>query len=163
MNTPACNCGGDSPLSTAANVVGLLTFVLATFISIIGYLQLTSGAAEEIDTYTDELQRTHAQLLDFLQFWRERQRNSDDAGVQRCAEGLQDSMGALSRAIEPVARDLRRVVGGQAPPSRRGWGVFSVYRRIVWIQQRQEFAEQMARIRNMKNELMFSQLDLLLQ
>lgn len=161
MNTTACNCGGDSPLSTAANVVGLLTFVLATFISTIGYLQLTSGAAEEIETYTDELKRTNAQLQDFLQFWREIQRNSEDLGVQRCAEGLQDSMSALSRDIEPVARDLKQV--RQSPPSRRGWNVFGMYRRIVWIQKRREFAEQMTRIRNMKNELMFSQLDLLLQ
>jgi hypothetical protein len=161
MNTTTCtcNCGGDSPLSLASNIIGLLTFVLATFISIIGWLELTSGAAEEITTFSEELQRTRDSLVPFLHFWGTKQLHSKDPIEQNCAATLENAAQALISIIEPVYKDLKmtKSLGGSS------WSPFNVYRRFVWISKRTEFAERMTRIRNLKNEMMFSQLDLLLQ
>lgn len=157
--TCTCNCGGDSPLSVASNVIGLLTFVLATFISIIGWLDLTSGAAEEITTFSEELSRTMAQLEPFVGFWGDKQLHDKNPSVQTCAAGLQGTMLALYSTMRPVYDDLQLT----KPILGSAWSPNNIYRRFVWISKRAEFAERMTRIRNLKNELMFSQLDLLLQ
>ncbi|KAL8948800.1 MAG: hypothetical protein Q9222_005045 [Ikaeria aurantiellina] len=55
-------CAGDSPLSTTANVVSLLTFALGLFASYVALISATRGAPAEIKRLVDDLRATQREI-----------------------------------------------------------------------------------------------------
>lgn len=45
---PACQCGGDSPLSITASVIGILTFALAAWLSVVYYYRSFRDFSQEM-------------------------------------------------------------------------------------------------------------------
>ncbi|KAL8714597.1 MAG: hypothetical protein Q9220_001545 [cf. Caloplaca sp. 1 TL-2023] len=55
-------CAGDSPLSTTANVVSVLTFALGLFASYVALVSATRGAPVEIKRLVDDLRTTQREI-----------------------------------------------------------------------------------------------------
>ncbi|KAL8736934.1 MAG: hypothetical protein Q9181_002182 [Wetmoreana brouardii] len=59
--TPLC-AGGDSPLSTTANVLSILTFALGLFASYVALISATRGAPAEIKRLVEDLRTTQKEI-----------------------------------------------------------------------------------------------------
>lgn len=51
MNSTNCPEGGDSPLSTTSNVLGILTFAIGLFFFVVAFFKITAGAENEIKKF----------------------------------------------------------------------------------------------------------------
>lgn len=61
--TTVCSSnGGDSPLSTTANVLSILTFALGLFASYVALISATRGAPAEIKRLVDDLRTTQKEI-----------------------------------------------------------------------------------------------------
>ncbi|KAL8804276.1 MAG: hypothetical protein Q9182_002640 [Xanthomendoza sp. 2 TL-2023] len=56
------SAGGDSPLSTTANVLSILTFALGLFASYVALISATRGAPAEIKRLVDDLRTTQREI-----------------------------------------------------------------------------------------------------
>ncbi|KAI4231921.1 MAG: hypothetical protein LQ349_005301, partial [Xanthoria aureola] len=56
------NNGGDSPLSTTANILSILTFALGLFASYVALISATRGAPAEIKRLVDDLRTTQKEI-----------------------------------------------------------------------------------------------------
>ncbi|KAL8785890.1 MAG: hypothetical protein Q9213_003122 [Squamulea squamosa] len=66
--TSCANCGGDSPLSTTANVLSILTFALGLFASYVALISATRGAPAEIQRLVDDLRTTQREINRFAAY-----------------------------------------------------------------------------------------------
>ena len=160
MNTSFIHDCGDSSLSKASNITSLLTFVLASLLSYVAYQESTISAFDEIEKFREELARTKEQLREVLKYWKDAQYVKEDV-VQNCAQGMQKSLSSLLEIIKSVNRELTPMT--RPPGPNHGRLDFQIRRRYKWLKKRQYFHTQMVQVRNIKDEIMFSQLHLLTQ
>lgn len=63
FTTPLCaSVGGDSPLSTTANILSILTFALGLFASYVALISATRGAPAEIKRLVEDLRTTQKEI-----------------------------------------------------------------------------------------------------
>ncbi|KAL8954676.1 MAG: hypothetical protein Q9183_006986, partial [Haloplaca sp. 2 TL-2023] len=59
---PLCTEASDSPLSTTANILSILTFALGLFASYVALISATRGAPEEIKRLVEDLRTTQREI-----------------------------------------------------------------------------------------------------
>ena len=153
-----CGCCGDSPLSITGNIIGLLTFAVASIATYIAYVSLTIGATVEIDRFTTDLSHTRDQVLPLLQFCKRASTEIPDFGQH--APFLEPALKLLLDLVQAVSDDLKKLPQFNAA-SRNPFSL-QLRRRLVWLRRRRDFVERMAQVSRMKNELISAQLNILL-
>jgi hypothetical protein len=155
-----CGCCSDSALSTTGNIVGILTFALGLAASYVVYGALTRGALDEIDSFSRDLDRIKTQVIPFLRFCENENRNSN-SDFKVYEQGLEQSLRSLLGSIDGLLRDLQalhRLNTRSSNPFD-----FQARRRFVWVFKRQNFMEKMARISSHRAEMLGVQMSLLLR
>lgn len=155
-----CDCGGDSALSTTGNIFGILTFALGLVASYVAYSALTRGALDEIDNFSHDLDRIKTQIIPFLQFCENEDRNAN-SDFKVYDQSLQQPLRSLLESIECLLKDLQdlhRLNTKSSNPFD-----FQARRRFVWVYKRQNFIEQMARVSSYRAEILGAQISLLLR
>lgn len=174
---PILSCG-DSPLSTTASIVGILTFALGLVASYIALQSATRGAPSEIARLVDDLRTTQREINRVAEyifddahnapvpvttraaFSEERAYviNSRGAGagaavgptgsMQGLYDEVQDLLGNCVRLFYEADDLLKRC---ESDVMR--WDPEGLWRRIVYVMNRHEVADKMSRLDDQKARL----------
>lgn len=103
-----CNCpnGGDSPLSTTASVLGILTFALSLLAYIIALVVITRSAKGERDTALAIMYDTENQM-DRIRHYFDAEQRERDPDYQVYADMINKSEVAFRKAKEKIASCLK--------------------------------------------------------
>jgi hypothetical protein len=155
-NTTSCAPCGDSPLSVASNIVGLLTFAVATIATYLAYSTLTLNVPDEIESHIQNLDGLREELIPLLSFC-DRARREDGEAFRLHKDILEIKLRALLSSAEGLATNLRTLP--RLDPNR--FFQFQVRRRLRWLRMRQLFVVQSEQIAAMKRDMMLTLLSLL--
>ncbi|KAL8773647.1 MAG: hypothetical protein Q9209_001413 [Squamulea sp. 1 TL-2023] len=108
--TSYANPSGDSPLSTTANVLSILTFALGLFASYVALISATRGAPAEIKRLVDDLRTTQKEINRFAEYI------YDDMHYSNPGDGV----GNKQEQIQ--ARCIRRETGVETGYAKTGIG-----------------------------------------
>lgn len=101
--------GSDSPLSTASNVLGLLTFSLGFLTLVVTFLSITHSAEREIKDLTEKLRarRRHINQIEghFQKLYKEA--HSDLEGSQIKSD-LWETIGKINSYLEQATAELEK-------------------------------------------------------
>jgi hypothetical protein len=155
-NSIVCAPCRDSPLSVASNVIGLLTFAIATIATYLAYITLTLNVSDEIELHIQALDGLREELIPLLSFCDQASRGDSEA-FRLHKKILETKLRALLVGAETLATNLRSLP--QLDPNRLFR--FQLRRRLRWLRVRQLFVVQLERIAAMKRDLMLTLLSLL--
>jgi hypothetical protein len=155
-NSVLCPPCGDSPLSIASNVIGLLTFAIATVVTYLAYITLTLNVLDEIEMHIQTLDGLREELIPLLSFC-DQARREDGEAFRVHKDILEIKLGALLAGAEALAANLRSLP--QLDPNR--FFQFQVRRRLRWLRKRRLFVAQLEQIAAMKRDLVLTLLSLL--
>jgi hypothetical protein len=153
-----CGCCGDSPLSITGNVVGILTFFVASFATWIAYVTLTLDATEEIELFATDTFHTQRQLAPLATFCA--RAHSENPDFQNNAPALHHGLEEVRRLLDALAKDLGELP--QFDEKSRMPVSLQVRRRVAWLYRRRSMVERMDRISRIKQDLIVGQLNILL-
>lgn len=169
---------GDSPLSTTASIVGILTFALGLFASYIALQSATRGAPGEIARLVDDLRTTqreinrvaeyifddaHSAIIPVTTQWagatsRHFIINSPGAGAGAALGRMGSMQGLYDEVRELLANCVRLFYEADDLLKRcesdvERWDPEGLRRRIIYVMNRHEVADKMQRLNDQKARL----------
>ena len=163
MSTTIGTCApcNDSSLSIASNVIGLVTFIVASVATYFAFLILTLGALEEIISLKADLQSTSAQLIPLIRFCQaEAEQAEKHLEIEQCLNLLQESIRAIQNGAELALEEINALPAYNIR-SRNPFD-FQARRRFYWVQKRQSITERAAQISARKTDILALQTAILL-
>ncbi|CAO1596297.1 hypothetical protein XANCAGTX0491_000148 [Xanthoria calcicola] len=114
------NNGGDSPLSTTANILSILTFALGLFASYVALISATRGAPAEIKRLVDDLRTTQKEINRVAGYIFDDMHYSHPAapGIQSSSSNQDQGPAQAMNGIEEPT--TRMVVNGRSKASKKG-------------------------------------------
>ena len=175
--TPAVLSCSDSPLSTTASVVGILTFALGLLASYIALQSATRGAPSEISRLIDDLRNTQREINRVAEYIFDDAHNTVDVApkavfdaspqyvvssidahttaasvrigtMQMLYDEVQELLGNCVRLFYEADDLLKRCESDGAR-----WDPEGLRRRITFVMNRHEVAEKMQRLEDQKARL----------
>ena len=169
---------GDSPLSTTASVVGILTFALGLFASYIALQSATRGAPSEIARLVDDLRTTQREINRVAEYIFDDAHNATlelttrlvgdpspqyiinghgSAGAEAVTrvdtmQGLYDEVQVLLGNCVRLFYEADDLLKKSESDDAR-WDPEGLRRRIVFVMNRHEVAEKMQRLEDQKTRL----------
>lgn len=160
----------DSPLSTTANIFGILTFALGLFAFYIALISATRGAPVEMKRLVDDLRTTQHEINRVAEYI------FDDMHYASNAEMRLVSPSALSRYMNPLAGDvLKNEVENLLKTcitlfyeaddllKRSERDQYGLRRRIQFVLNQNEVKDKMTRLQDQKAKLAAIQMSLFLK
>jgi hypothetical protein len=141
-------CCGDSGLSVAANVIGVLTFVLGAVLTYFAYLALSLNALRDIQTIRRDLQRWRVEI-DTIILHCKNEHGQENPTFERYTRQLQAGLNLftdVSKLVKDELDDLPKFDTQSRIPH-----VFQVRRRVLWALKRQkamEYYDQLFKIKS---------------
>lgn len=151
-----CAPCGDSPLSITSNVIGLLTFTLATVATYLAYAAVALHVPDEIESHIRSLEGTRSELIPVLSLC-EKARHVDHEAYQLHEDALESKLRALLASAEELAAELRALPRSHS----HGCFVLQIYARLVWLRKRRSFEVRSELVTALKSDLVLSLLSLL--
>jgi hypothetical protein len=128
----------DSALSTTANILGILTFVLATLSFVIAFYAATADAPREIKSFQDYAIQREDHINEIAEFF-------EDRGIEADNELENSSLGDLVseslRTAEQRRRGLQENVYRICSSS-----ALSLTKRVWWWMERRDMSMAMAEV-----------------
>ncbi|KAK4944958.1 hypothetical protein LTR66_014438 [Elasticomyces elasticus] len=155
-NNIICAPCGDSALSIASNVIGLLTFAIATTATYLAYITLALDVPDEIGSHILVLEGTREDLIPLLTFCEQAQRE-DGMAYRLHKDVLKLKLNALFDGAQDLAADLKRLP--QLDQNR--FFKFQVRRRVLWLRKRRSFVARSEQLAALERDLMLTLLSLL--
>lgn len=140
----------DSGLSIAANVIGILTFVLGAALTYFTYFVLTVNALEDIQTIDTDIRnwRTELQLV-ITHCEEEYARDNFIFRIYR--DRLQTALERFNEASQTVSEKLDKLpkfnTGSRIPHA------LQIRRRMIWVLQQQKIIGSMDQLRRIKADV----------
>ena len=175
--TPPILSWGDSPLSTTASVVGILTFALGLLASYIALQSATRGAPSEISRLIDDLRTTQREINRVAEYIFDDAHNtvhvpattvfnnspqyvvSSNGGLATAAVGRVGTMQVLYDEVQELLGNCVRLFYEADDLLKRcesdgaRWDPEGLRRRITFVMNRHEVAEKMQRLEDQKARL----------
>ena len=175
--TPTVLSCGDSPLSTTASVVGILTFALGLLASYIALQSATRGAPSEISRLIDDLRTTQREINRVAEYIFDDAHNtgqvpprmsfdtsphylvSSKRALATATGGPDGTMQVLYDEVEELFGNCVRLFYEADDLLKRcesdvsRWDPEGVRRRIIFVMNRHEVAEKMQRLEDQKTRL----------
>lgn len=169
--TTILSCG-DSPLSTTASIVGILTFALGVFASYIALQSATRGAPSEIARLVDDLRTTQHEINRVAEYIFDDTHNVPVHISRMLAPATPSHLNEDARltaritAMESLYDEVQALLGNcvrlfyeaddllkksESDVSR--WDPEGLRRRIMYVMNRHEVAEKMLRLEDQKRKL----------
>ncbi len=174
---PVLSCG-DSPLSTTASVVGILTFALGLIASYIALQSATRGAPSEISRLIDDLRTTQREINRVAEYIFDDAHNTSVHILPRMVfdtspQYVVSSNGVLSTAVggrvgtmQLLYDEVQELLGNcvrlfyeaddllkRCESDVARWDPEGLRRRIIFVMNRHEVAEKMQRLEDQKARL----------
>lgn len=143
---PTASCG-DSGLSVAANVLGILTFVLGTILTYMAYLVLSVNALQDLQTIHEDERRWCLEVQPIIDHCEQEYRGNNPTFLTYC-QSLQASLDRFTQISGAMAQELEKLpkfdTGSKIPH------VFQIRRRVIWVFHRQKIIghlDQLSRVK----------------
>ena len=175
--TPTIISCGDSPLSTTASVVGILTFALGVLASYIALQSATRGAPSEIARLVDDLRTTQRELNRVAEYIFDDAHNAPDSAAAQFGNDSREYiiktrgigvgvapertgyMQVLYDEVQELLGDCVRLFYEADDLLKRcesdveRWDPEGLRRRIIFVMNRHEVADKMQRLHDQKARL----------
>ena len=175
--TPTILSCGDSPLSTTASVVGILTFALGLIASYIALQSATRGAPSEISRLIDDLRTTQREINRVAEYIFDDAHNTGQVpprmSVDTSPQYVVSSKGVLATAsggpagtTQVLYDEVQELLGNcvrlfyeaddllkKCESDVARWDPEGLRRRITFVMNRHEVAEKMQRLEDQKARL----------
>jgi hypothetical protein len=140
-------CCGDSGLSVAANVIGILTFVLGAALTYIAYFILSVNALEELQTIHEDGQRWRIELQPIMDHCEQEYCRNNPAFSKYCQQ-LKATLDRFTQVSDTMTKELEKLP--KFDNKSRIPHAFQIRRRVLWVFQRQKIigcSDQLLRIK----------------
>ncbi|KAH8626954.1 hypothetical protein IG631_18972 [Alternaria alternata] len=143
-------CCGDSGLSVAANVIGILTFVLGAVLTYFAYLSLSLNALKDIQTIREDHQRWCVEI-DTITLHCQKQHGQENPTFLRYTRQLQAGLDRFERVSKLMEEDLDNLPEFNKQNSIPH--IFQIRRRVLWAFKRQKAVEHYDQLFKIKSEV----------
>lgn len=128
----------DSPLSTTANIIGILTFALATFSFCLAFYAATADAPREMKRFEDYVIQREAHINEISEFFEDRDIEADNE-LENSSLGdlVSESLGTAERRRRELQESIYRICGSS---------VTGLTKRIWWWMERRDMNLAMAEV-----------------
>jgi hypothetical protein len=140
-------CCSDSGLSVAANVIGILTFVLGAALTYFAYFVLSVNALEDLQTIHEDQRRWHIELQPIINHCEQEYRRNDPTFSTYCQQ-LKAALDRFTQVSATMAQELDKLP--KFDTKSRIPHAFQIRRRVIWVFQRQKiigYLDQLLRIK----------------
>ncbi|KAG8156543.1 hypothetical protein KVR01_013647 [Diaporthe batatas] len=137
---------GDSALSTTANIIGILTFALATLSFCLAFYAVTADAPREMKRFADYVTQRKAHINEISEFFEDRDVEADNE--------LEKSLGTAERRRKELQENVYKICGSSAT---------SLTKRIWWWMERRDMSLAMAEVDMQIHHLTALQISFLLR
>lgn len=152
---PSKMADGDSPLSTTANIIGILTFALATFSFCLAFYAATADAPREVQSYKCYVFQRRAHIEDIRQFFNERAIEADsELEKTQLKELVSGTLTSAEDGRTELQEKVNKICDSQ---------VMSLSKRIWWMMERRTMSMGMAGVDMQMNHLTALQISFLLR
>lgn len=146
---------GDSPLSTTANIMGILTFALATFSFCLAFYAATADAPREVESYKNYVFQRRAHIEDIRQFFDERAVEADnELEKTRLKELVLETLTSAEEGRIELQEKVDMICDSQG---------MSLSKRIWWWMERRNMSMEMAGVDVQMDHLTALQISFLLR
>ncbi|KAF7674467.1 hypothetical protein GT037_007227 [Alternaria burnsii] len=143
-------CCGDSGLSVAANVIGILTFVLGAVLTYFAYLSLSFKALKDIQMIREDHQRWCFEM-DTITLHCQKQHGQENPTFSRYTRQLQAGLDRFNRVSEFMEHDLNSLP--EFDTQNETPHIFQIRRRVLWAFRRQKAVEHYDQLFKIKSEV----------
>ena len=140
-------CCGDSGLSVAANVIGILTFVLGAALTYFAYFILSVNALQDLQTIHEDERRWRIELQPIIDHCEQEYRRNNLTFAKYCQQ-LKETMDRFTQVSAAMTQELEKLP--KFDNKSRIPHAFQIRRRVVWVFQRQKiigYLDQLLRIK----------------
>ncbi|XP_014550507.1 hypothetical protein COCVIDRAFT_21058 [Bipolaris victoriae FI3] len=140
-------CCGDSGLSVAANVIGILTFVLGAALTYFAYFILSVNALEDLRTIYEDQERWRIELQPIINHCEQEYHRNDPTFSKYCQQ-LKATLEQSNRVTNAITRELEKLP--KFDNESRIPHAFQIRRRVIWVFRRQKiigYLDQLFRIK----------------
>lgn len=133
----------DSPLSTVANVIGILTFALAVGASSLAFITVFLDAGDEINYYKDILSKIKTQVENLEQYFLSLKTEANpDFMPYECA--MKTSSGDLLEAHDKISNNLTK--------ASHNISSYRILGRLQWWRSEKEIRLEVGRLESQKTQ-----------
>jgi hypothetical protein len=140
-------CCGDSGLSVAANVIGILTFVLGVALTYFAYFILSVNALQDLQTIHEDERRWRIELQPIIDHCEQEYRRNNPAFSKYCQQ-LKATLDRFTQVSATMTQELEKLP--KFDNKSRIPHAFQIRRRVTWVFQRQKiigYLDQLLRIK----------------
>ncbi|KAK9350253.1 hypothetical protein V1523DRAFT_97913 [Lipomyces doorenjongii] len=132
---------GLDAFDLASNIIGVLTFIVATLASIVGFYALTVEAEAEIEKFKLDLELSKTQI-DHYYRWQVivPDGSEDKRHLRKLNHDLQSTVDKITAAVTSLEKDFAILIPKFEPGD---WRHSRLVRRIRWASKRQEVLEKL--------------------
>jgi len=144
----SCGCCGDSPLSIASNVVGIVTFVAVVLTSYYAFQALVLSAPDEVSIMSKDIENTLVQTQALFIIHETGMYNADHDS-QKYHDIVDESLQPLLRTMNELRDTFERLC-----PMIEMCSTFDLRlrRRLLWAMKRQNIFARMAQLSRQKED-----------
>jgi hypothetical protein len=140
-------CCGDSGLSVAANIIGILTFILGAALTYFTYFILSMNALEDLQTIHEDEQRWRIELQPIIDHCEQEYRRNNPTFSKYCQQ-LKATLDRFTQVSATMTQELEKLP--MFDNKSRIPHAFQIRRRVIWVFRRQKiigYLDQLLRIK----------------
>lgn len=143
-------CCDDSGLSRAANVIGVLTFVLGAALTYIAYFVLSVNALQDIQTIHEDERRWRIELQPIIDHCEQEYRR-DNSTFSQYSQHLRAVLDRFTQVSATMTQELDKLP--KFDTKSRIPHAFQIRRRVVWVFQRQKIIGHLDQLLRIKSDV----------
>jgi hypothetical protein len=140
-------CCGDSGLSVAANVIGILTFVLGAALTYFSYFVRSVDALQDLQTIHEDERRWRIELQPIIDHCEQEYCRNNPIFSKYCQQ-LKAALDQFTQVSATMTQELEKLP--KFDKKSRIPHAFQIRRRVIWVFQRQKiigYLDQLLRIK----------------
>ena len=143
-------CCSDSALSIAANIIGILTFVLGLILTYFAYLVLSVNALQDIQTTRQDALRWNMELRPIIEHCVQ-EFCQDDSTFSQYSQQLVAALNQFTQISATMKQELDRFPKFDTTSSIPH--AFQIRRRVIWVLRRQKIIGHMDQLMKTKSDI----------
>jgi hypothetical protein len=144
------DCCGDSGLSVAANVIGILTFVLGAALTYFAYFILSVNALQDLQTIHEDEQRFRKEMVPIINHCVQAYDGNNGTFSNYCYQ-LQATLLRFRHVSDAIALDIDRLP--KFDNESRIPHAFQIRRRVIWVFRRQKIIGHLDQLFRIKTDV----------
>jgi hypothetical protein len=143
-------CCGDSGLSVAANVIGILTFVLGAALTYFAYFILSVNALQDIQTIRNDEQRSRSEMIPIIRHCAKAFKGNNQTFSNYCYQ-LHATLLRFRIVSDAIAEEFEKLP--KFDNKSRIPHAFQIRRRVIWVFQRQKIIGNLDQLSRIKTDV----------